>query len=146
MTDRVNINEVQPGAFKAMFAVERYLSSAELSTTLKELIKVRASQINGCAYCIAMHTESALKNGESQERLFERATWRESNLFSGQERAVLELTDEITRISEHGLSQETYTAASQALGNNVLAEAIVQVAAINSWNRIAVATQMEYRP
>ena len=143
MNDRSDINEIQPEAFKAMFAVERYLSDTELSTTLKELIKVRASQINGCAYCIAMHTDAALKHGESQERLFALAAWRESNVFSEQERAVLQLTDEVTHISEGGLSDETFAAALRALGEVALAQAIVQIAAINSWNRIAVATHMK---
>ena len=143
MNDRIDINEIQPEAFKAMFAVERYLSDAELDTSLKELIKVRASQINGCAYCIAMHTDVALKHGETQERLFALAAWRESKLFSDQERAVLQLTDEVTHISEGGLSDETFAAALRALGEVALAQAIVQIAAINSWNRIAVATHMK---
>lgn len=143
MNDRIDINEIEPEAFKAMFAVERYLSDAELDTSLKELIKVRASQINGCAYCIAMHTDVALKHGETQERLFALAAWRESKLFSDQERAVLQLTDEVTHISEGGLSDETFAAALRALGEVALAQAIVQIAAINSWNRIAVATHMK---
>ena len=144
MSDRIDINEIQPGAFKAMFAVEQYLSTAELDTTLKELIKIRASQINGCAYCIAMHTEAALEQGESQKRLFALAAWRESNLFNEQERAVLQLTDEVTRISDGGLSDNAYQAALNALGEQQLAQAIMQIVAINSWNRIAVATQMVY--
>lgn len=144
MNDRIDINEIQPEAYKGMFAVERYLSNTELDTTLKELIKVRASQINGCAYCIAMHTKAALEHGESQDRLFAVAAWRESELFSDQERAVLQLTDEVTRISEGGLSDNTYQAALRELGEQALAQAIVQIATINSWNRIAVATRMVY--
>ena len=143
MKDRINIHGVQPEAIKAMLAVERYLSDAELDVTLKELIKVRASQNNGCAYCIAMHTEFALDHGESNERLVALAAWKESSLFSEQERAVLQLTDEVTHISENGLSDDTYDAALHALGESALAQAIVQIAAINSWNRIAVATHMK---
>ena len=143
MKDRINIHDVQPEAIKAMLEVERYLSDSALDVSLKELVKVRVSQNNGCAYCIAMHTKFALNRGESQERLFELAAWRESRMFSEQEKVVLQLADEVTDISEQGLSDHTYEGALHALGETALAQAIVQIAAINAWNRIAIATRMK---
>ncbi|MEM7096661.1 MAG: carboxymuconolactone decarboxylase family protein [Pseudomonadota bacterium] len=142
MNHRININQVQPKAFEAMFGIEDYLAQSELDQSLKELIKVRASQINGCAYCIAMHTQAALKNGETHERLFALSAWKESNLFSDKERAVLSLTDEVTQIALSGLSESAYQSALSTLGDEQLAAAIMQVVAINAWNRIAVATKM----
>lgn len=142
MEKRINIQQLEPNAYQAMFGLEKYLGGIALSKTLKELIKIRASQINSCAYCIQMHTEAALKNGEAAQRIFALSAWRESPLFDDQERAVLALTEEVTLIANKGLSTETYNAALAALGESVLAQAIMQIATINAWNRIAVATHM----
>lgn len=142
MEKRINIQQLEPNAYQAMFGLEKYLGGIALSKTLKELIKIRASQINSCAYCIQMHTEAALKNGETAQRIFALSAWRESPLFDDQERAVLALTEEVTLIANKGLSTETYNAALAALGDSVLAQAIMQIATINAWNRIAVATHM----
>lgn len=144
MKQRIDINDVQPDAFKAMFGVEKYLSGTELDPTLKALIKIRASQMNGCAFCIAMHTQEALKQGESEQRLFALSAWRESPLFSEREESVLRLTEELTLASEGGLSDACYDAALSELGQRGLAGAIMQIAAINAWNRIAVATHMVF--
>ena len=144
MGNRIKIQDVEPGAYQAMFGLEKYLSSTDLSPHLKELIKIRASQINGCAYCIHMHTADARKQGESEERIYALPAWQESPLFTEQESAVLALTDEITRIESHGLSNSTYEAALAALGENGLAQAIMQIVVINSWNRMAVSTHMQH--
>jgi AhpD family alkylhydroperoxidase len=141
---RIDINALEPNAYKGMFGLEKYLSTTTLDARMKELIKIRASQINGCAYCIQMHTEAARKMGESEQRLYALAAWKESPLFSDPERAVLALTDEMTLIASNGLSKECYEAALQALGENALAEAMMQIVTINAWNRVAVATAMQH--
>lgn len=144
MENRINISQAEPKAYQAMFGLEKYLGGADLSPALKELIKVRASQLNSCAYCIEMHTAEAKKQGETEQRLYALSAWSESPLFSDQERAVLALTEEVTFIAEGGLATETYEAALAALGENQLAQAIMQIATINAWNRMAVATKMRH--
>jgi len=143
MEKRVNINETEPQAFKAMYALEGYLATAQLSKTHKELIKIRASQINGCAFCIDMHTKDALKNGETQQRIFLLNAWRETDLFTDEEKVILSMTEEITLIHQHGLSAETYKKAEQYFDKNGIAQIIMAIATINTWNRIAVSTQLE---
>ncbi len=142
MKKRIDISQLEPNAYKVMFGLEKYLGGTALRTNLKDLIKIRASQINGCAYCIQMHTEEALKQGETEQRLFDLSAWKESPLFSEIERAVLSLTEDVTLISEGGLSSENYDAALAALGEKTLAQAIMQIVTINAWNRMAVATHM----
>ena len=139
----MNINETEPQAFKAMYALEGYLATAQLSKTHKELIKIRASQINGCAFCIDMHTKDALKNGETQQRIFLLNAWRETDLFTDEEKVILSMTEEITLIHQHGLSAETYKKAEQYFDKNGIAQIIMAIATINTWNRIAVSTQLE---
>ena len=144
MDTRIDISELEPKAYQAMFGLEKYLSSVELDSTLKELIKIRASQINGCAYCIQMHTEQARKQGETEQRIYALSAWKESPLFTNQERAVLALTDEITLISNHGLSKETYDTALELLSENGLAQSIMQIVTINAWNRMAISTNIRH--
>ena len=144
MENRIDISNLEPNAYKAMFGLEKYLSGTTLDAVTKELIKIRASQINGCAYCIQMHTNEARRLGESEQRIFALSAWRESPLFTDRERAVLSLTDEMTLIAKDGLSQGSYEAVLQALGENALAEAMMQIVTINAWNRIAVATAMQH--
>mgnify|MGYP003583099093 CR=1 FL=1 len=143
MEKRVNIQLAEPAAFKAMFALEGYLTTISISKTLKELIKLKASYINGCAYCINMHTKDALKYGETPQRLFLLNAWRETSLFNDEERAVLAMTEEITLISQKGLTEETYANAKKYFSDNEIAQIIVAIATINAWNRIAVSTNKE---
>lgn len=143
MEKRVNIHEAEPQAYKAMYALEGYLATSQLSKTHKELIKIRASQINGCAYCIDMHTKDALKNGETMQRIFLLSAWRETSLFTEEEKAVLAITEEVTLIHNQGLSDKTYQKAEAVLDKNYIAQTIMAVATINAWNRIAISTQME---
>ena len=139
--DRIAIKEIEPGAYKAMLGLEQYIRNSTISPTLRELIKIRASQINGCAYCIDMHTQEALKMGEVQRRIFALSAWKESPLFTEGERSVLQLTEEITLISKDGVSDKTYDSVLKNYGENGLAQIIMQVIIINSWNRIAVSTK-----
>lgn len=144
MENRVNINETEPGIYKAMYALEGYLSKTQLSKTQRDLIKIRSSQINKCAYCIDMHTKEALQNGERLQRLFLLDAWRETNLFTEEEKTLLAITEEVTLIHKSGLSDETYKQAGQFFNQNVIAQIIMAVIAINAWNRIAVSTNMGF--
>ncbi|AWI26230.1 carboxymuconolactone decarboxylase family protein [Flavobacterium pallidum] len=143
METRVNINEVQPQAYKALFALEGYMATTNIPKKHKELIKIRASQINGCAFCIDMHTKDAIKNGETNQRIFLLNAWRETALFTEEEKVILAITEEITLIHKHGLSSETYHKAVQLFGENTVAQLIMGVVAINAWNRIAISTNLE---
>ena len=142
MSKRIVIKQLQPKAYEAMFGLEKYLSQTQIEPSLKDLIKIRASQINGCAYCIDLHTKDARKRGETERRIYALNAWRETPFFTDTERAVLALTEEITRISVSGVSGETYDNALQLLGEERLAQAIMEIVVINAWNRIGVSTHM----
>jgi AhpD family alkylhydroperoxidase len=138
---RKSIKDLEPDAYKAMLGLEKYIRNSKMAPSLLELIKIRASQLNGCAYCIDMHSLEALMIGENQRRIFALSAWKESPLFSEEERAALQITEEVTLISDKGISDETYTNALKFFGENGLAQIIMQVIIINSWNRIAVSTR-----
>jgi AhpD family alkylhydroperoxidase len=138
---RINIKELEPNSYKAMLGMEQYIRNTQIDPKLRELIKIRSSQINGCAYCLDMHTQEALKIGESQRRIFALSAWKESPLFTEEERAVLQLTEEVTLISKDGVSDDTYNGVLNLFGKNLLAQIIMQIIVINSWNRIAVSTR-----
>ncbi|MFH6924153.1 carboxymuconolactone decarboxylase family protein [Vibrio vulnificus] len=142
MAKRINLAQVQPQALTAMLGIENYLADTALSTELKELIKIRASMINGCAYCIQMHTTEAMKNGIAQQKLFALSAWKESPLFDEAERAVLHLTDDMTKIADTGVSDSVYQTSLELLGEERLAQAMMQIIMINAWNRFALATAM----
>nr|AIA10651.1 carboxymuconolactone decarboxylase family [uncultured bacterium]AIA10659.1 carboxymuconolactone decarboxylase family [uncultured bacterium] len=142
MKNRINIEQTEPEAFKAMFALEGYLTASELSKTHKALLKIRASQINGCAFCIDMHAKDALKNGETERRIFLLNAWRETDLFTDEEKVVLAITEEVTFIHKHGLSDETYQQAEQMFSKNYIAQIIMGIATINAWNRIVISTKV----
>ncbi|MFN1650275.1 carboxymuconolactone decarboxylase family protein [Vibrio rotiferianus] len=144
MTQRLQIATVQPDALTAMLGLENYLSKVELAKEYKELIKLKASMINKCAYCIQMHTQEALDIGMPQQKLFAIAAWAESPLFTERERALLALTEEMTLISDKGLSDATYQECVALLGEELVAEAMMQVIMINAWNRFALATKMTH--
>jgi AhpD family alkylhydroperoxidase len=132
---RIDLKATAPAAYRAMAAFDR---SIELDSALRELVKIRASQINGCAYCIALHTRDARKAGEGEQRLYALAAWRESPLFTERERTALELTDTITRIGESGVPDAVYERAASEFSTAELANLIFAITAINAWNRIAV--------
>ena len=142
MSERINIQKLEPKAYEAMFGLEKYLSTSKLSKTLLELIKIRASQINGCAYCIDMHTQEAMKHGESARRIFAVSAWWESPLFDEKEQIVLKMTEEVTLVADKGLTTKTYNLAKTIFDDNEIAQIIMQIAIINTWNRIAVSTRM----
>jgi AhpD family alkylhydroperoxidase len=144
MGNRVNIKNTEPQAYKAMYALEGYLATTQLTKTQKELVKIRASQINRCAYCLDMHTREALKNGETAQRISLLNAWQETGLFTEEEKVILAITEEVTLIHNHGLSDETYKKAEQFFDKNHIAQIIMVVVTINAWNRIAVSTKMEF--
>lgn len=141
MTARIKINEVEPAGYKAILGLEQFMESTSLTRTHKDLIKIRASQINGCAFCIDMHTREARKAGETEQRIYALNAWRDTPFFSGQERAILALTEEVTLISAH-VSDETYRQAADVLTEPYLAQVILAIITINVWNRIGIATAL----
>jgi len=143
MNTRVNIQAKQPAAYKAMYALEGYLHTAGLSALQLHLIKIRASQINGCAFCIDMHTKEALKDGETQQRIFLLNAWKETSLYTPEERIILAITEEVTLIHKGGLTDQTYNEAVSLLDEDYIAKVIMAVVAINGWNRIAISTQLQ---
>lgn len=145
MTKRISIKDLDPEAYKAMIALENYTKTTQVAPRIKELIKIRASQINSCAYCIDMHTEDAIKLGESERRIYLLSAWKESHLFSDEEKAVLQLTEEITNISINGVLDDTYNNVLTHFSENVTAQIIMLIVVINSWNRIAISTRMIYK-
>lgn len=145
MTERISIKEIEPNAYKAMYELENYTKKSEIPIELSELIKIRASQINGCGYCVDMHTEHAMTGGENENRILALPTWKKSHLFTEKEKSALQITEEITLISNNGLKTETYSNAINLFGEKQLAQLIMQIVVINSWNRIAIATKMIYK-
>lgn len=141
MENRFDIQQVEPSAFNAMLSLENYLQNTRLSKTHLELIKIRASQINGCAFCIDMHTSAALKNGETPQRIFLLNAWKETELFTEEEKTILAITEEVTLISEDGLSDKTYKQAEKHFDVNYIAQIIMAVATINAWNRILISSK-----
>ena len=140
MENRIDIQKLEPNAYKQMFALENYIQNSQLSKTHLELIKIRASQINRCAFCINMHTADALKHGETNQRIFLLNAWKETELFTEEEKVVLAMTEEITLLHQHGLSDETYKKAEALFDKNYMAQIIMAIVTINAWNRIAVST------
>lgn len=122
-----------------MLTFSGYLQTSKLKPAHKHLINIRASQINGCAYCLDMHTKEARADGETEQRLYTLHAWTDTPFFTEEERAILALTEEITHIGNK-VSDKTYEYAIQLLDKEYVAEVIIAVAIINSWNRICVAT------
>jgi AhpD family alkylhydroperoxidase len=142
MTERMNIDKAEPRIYKAMDAADRQIAAFDLEPKLVELVKLRASQINGCGYCVNTHSKDARKAGETEQRVFAIAAWWETPFFTQAEQAALKLTEEITRIGEGGLSEDTYQKALQHFGSTGVAQLIFTVVTINSWNRIAISMHM----
>lgn len=141
MKSRIVIPNAAPEAYNALLNLEKYISSTSLTPVHKELIKIRASQINGCAYCINMHTIDARKHGISEQRIYLISAWREADVYTEEEKAILALTEQVTLISNH-VSDEVYQNAAQLFDEKYLAEIILAIITINSWNRLAITTGM----
>ena len=145
MGDRINVHEADPKAYRPLIDLEKYIASTGLDMKLYHLLKMRASQINGCHYCINMHSRDAMnKYGETAQRLFLLDAWREcGDMYTPKERAVLALTEAMTKIADHHVPDDVYNEARKQLTDKELVAVIMGVVAINSWNRIAIATHMD---
>ena len=143
MKPRLNPYQAAPEAMKAMGALEAYVRNCGLEHSLIELVKTRASQINGCAFCIHMHTRDALARGETAERLFLLDAWRESPLYSDRERAALAWTEALTLVAQTHAPDADYEAARRHFAEAELVELTLLIATINAWNRIGIAFNFE---
>lgn len=145
MNTRLKLDKVEPAAYKALYALSEYVNSTRLTPTHKELIKIRASQVNGCAFCIDMHARDARKLGETEQRIYALSAWRDTPFFTPEERALLALTEEVTRIGNH-VSDATYDEAARHFDDQYIAQAIMCIVLINCWNRVAIATGTQPAP
>ena len=142
-TMRMDITKLAPEAYKHLLQLEQAVAG-KLDKKLFHLIKLRASQINGCAYCIGMHTDEALRDGETPERLVLLDAWHESSSFSERERAALEWVAEITKIADSHASKEAYDGLKRFFSAEEIAHLTLAAAVINTWNRIAIASRAQY--
>ncbi|NOU95191.1 carboxymuconolactone decarboxylase family protein [Paenibacillus sp. LMG 31456] len=149
MKERMNYQKANPGALQAMLKLEGYMQSSGIDASLYELIKIRASQINGCAYCLDMHTKDWRAMGETEQRIYMLNAWREAPFYSDAERAVLELTEAVTQISHAGLPQQIYDKVREHFDETQFVTLLMAINTINCWNRIAISTGMvpgDYKP
>lgn len=142
MTERMDLGAHAGEAYKAMAGLDGFVAHSTLPKPLLELVRLRASQINGCVYCVDMHSSDAKQAGESDARLHAVAVWREAPFFTVQERAALAFTEAATRLSTDDVTDEVWAEAAAHFDEQQLAALIVAVATINAWNRMGVATRM----
>ena len=149
MSQRIDYGKVSPGAVRAMYGLEKYLSQASLESSLLDLIKLRASQVNGCAYCIDMHSKDARARNETEQRIYGLVAWRETSYYSERERAALAWTEALTLIANDHVPDELYEQVRQHFSEQELVDLTLAVVAINGWNRIAISFRVEpgtYQP
>ena len=139
MQQRIDVTKVNPAVYQAVAALQNYVDHSALDTKLRELIKIRASQINGCAFCLAMHTRDARRLGETDERMHLLNAWREAPLYSPRERAALAWTEAITRISDGHVPDEVFDEVREQFSEKEIVDLTAAAVAINTWNRIAIA-------
>jgi AhpD family alkylhydroperoxidase len=143
MTPRIDYMTVAPEAFKAILSVERYARNSGLEKSLLYLIKLRASYMNGCAYCVDMHTKEARHVGETEQRVYAIPVWRETPFFTARERAALLWTESVTDIGRSGVSDETYDEVRAQFTEIELVNLTMAIVAINAWNRMAISFRSE---
>lgn len=139
---RINLGTAWPAGKKAMAALGASIAQSGLDKTLIELINIRASQINGCAFCLDIHTKDARAAGETEQRIYALSAWRETPFFTDVERAVLALTEEITLIADDGVDDEVFTEAAKHFDEETLGKVIMAIIDINSWNRLGVTQRL----
>jgi AhpD family alkylhydroperoxidase len=141
MAQRLSVNDIDPTAYQAVLAMERYVRNSGLDTPLYELIKIRASQLNGCAFCLDMHHRDARAGGEDQRRLDVLSAWREApELYTPRERTALAITEAVTLIGQDGVPDEVWSQATRHFDDAGMVQLLMAVATINVWNRLAVST------
>ncbi len=149
MEPRLNYVRIAPDGYKALRNLDEYVRSASLETSLLELVKIRASQINGCAYCVDMHTKDARAEGETEQRIYALNAWRETPFFSDRERAALAWTEALTNISSTHAPDDIYQFARQQFSDKELVDLTYAVSVINAWNRMAISFRSvpgQYQP
>ena len=149
MSERIAYSKVTPEGYRAMSGLERYVRGSGLEPSLLELIKLRASQTNGCAYCIDMHWKDARARGESEQRLYGLMAWRESPYYTERERAALAWTEAVTLIADNDVPDDLYEEVRQYFNETELANLTFALVAINGWNRLAISLRTEpgtYQP
>ena len=138
MEARLDYSEIAPGAMKAMSALQQYVNNTGLEKSLIEFVKLRASQINGCAYCVDMHTKDLLALGESYERTYMLVVWHEATCYTERERAALLWTEELTRLPDNDVQDEVYNAVREQFSEKEIVDLTMAIVLINGWNRIGV--------
>ena len=138
MEPRLEMQKISPQAYRAMSGLEAYVHNSGLEPALLELMKMRASQINGCAYCLDMHSKDARANGETEQRLYALNAWRETPFYSERERAALGWTEALTLISETHAPDDVYEEARRHFSEAEMVNLSMAIVAINSWNRLAI--------
>jgi len=139
MQQRIDVTKVSPAVYQAAAALQTYVDQSGLDAKLRELIKIRASQINGCAFCLAMHTRDARKIGETDERMHLLAAWREAPVYNARERAALAWVEAITLVTQGHVPDEAFEAVRKQFSEKEIVDLTAAAAAINTWNRIAIA-------
>jgi len=142
MKTRFLMGKVYPKAYQAVLNLDDVVSNSSIDKSLQELIKIRASQINGCAYCIDLHTKDARKKGETEQRIYALSAWKESNFFTEKEKSVLALTEAITLINKEQVPDEIYDEVEKHFSEEVIAQLIMSIITINAFNRIAISTRV----
>ena len=138
MQPRLNYREIAPDGFKAMAGLEQYLRRSSIEPALLHLVKLRASQINGCAYCIDLHSKDARRGGETEQRLYCLSVWRECPFYTDRERAAFEWTEAVTLITDGHVPDDVFERVRKHFNDKELVDLNYAVAAINAWNRIAI--------
>ena len=144
MQQRLNPAEANPAAYRAMLALDAHVRGSGLEPRLMELVKTRASQINGCAFCIHMHSRDAMRAGETPERLLLLSAWRESPLYTARERAALAWTEALTLLPQTGAPEESYAEALAEFGPKAMVDLTVLIGLINAWNRLGVGFRFQH--
>ncbi len=143
MSSRIKYPKAAPGAYRAMLGLEEYIHNCGLEAPLVELIKMRASQINGCAFCLDMHSKDARAAGETEQRLYLLNAWRETPFYSQRERAALSWTEALTLVADNHIPDDVYHEACRHFSEQELVDLSLAVVAINGWNRLAIAFRSE---
>ncbi len=141
MEQRLNYVKNAPAGYRAMAALNRYVEECGLELSLLELVKLRASQLNGCAYCLDLHSKDARALGETEQRLYTLSAWRETPFFTARERAALALTEAVTLIADDHVPEQLYAEASQHFSEEELVNLVLAIVTINGWNRLSITFQ-----
>lgn len=140
---RLDYGKVAPEGLRGLLQIEKYIANSDLDPVIFELVKMRASQLNGCAYCLDMHSKDARANGETEQRLYLLNAWREAPFYSEKERAALEWTEALTLIAENDISDELYQKVAAQFEEKEMMALTMTVIGINGWNRLAIAFRTE---